>query len=53
MSETQKKEAYLGKRELKRAASKGIREASEQAMEVAGSVLTVESGWLVRRYKRW
>ncbi len=51
MSQARKKEAYLGKRELKRAASKGIKEASIQAMEVAGSVLTVENGWLVRRYK--
>ncbi|MCP5347100.1 MAG: hypothetical protein R3F41_08110 [Gammaproteobacteria bacterium] len=51
MTQVQQKKAYLGKRELKRAASKGIREASKQAMEVAGSVLTVEDGWLVRRYE--
>jgi|GEM_PF-1298877 len=51
MSQAQNEQAYLGKRELKRAASKGVREASKQAMEVAGFVVTVVDGWLVRKYK--
>ncbi|MBL4821292.1 MAG: hypothetical protein JKY98_09950 [Gammaproteobacteria bacterium] len=51
MSEAQKKEEYLSKRVLKRAASKGFREASEKAMEVAGSVVTIKDGWLVREHR--
>jgi hypothetical protein len=51
MAKSSPKETYLTKEVLNRAVSKGIREASVNAMKTAGSVLTVESGWVVRKHE--
>lgn len=39
---------YVTKRMLAARASKAIEDASEKAMEVAGYLIRVEEGWLVR-----
>jgi hypothetical protein len=51
MAKSITKEKALTKDVLNRAVAKGIREASANAMKTAGSVLTVESGWVVRKYE--
>jgi hypothetical protein len=51
MAKSIPKEKSLTKDVLNRAVSKGIREASANAMETAGSVVTVKSGWVVRKHK--
>lgn len=45
------KESSLTKDVLNRAVSKGIRDASTSAMKTAGFVLTVQSGWVVRKHE--
>jgi len=51
MSESSKKAPYLTKDITKRAVGKGLQQASREAMDTAGSLLEVEGGWVVRRYK--
>jgi hypothetical protein len=45
-----KDQEYLSKEILKRAVRKGIKEASEQALETAGSVVIAEGNWIVRSH---
>ena len=42
---------YLTKRVLNRATSKGFKEASANAMSVAGSVVIVKNGWVIRKFE--
>lgn len=51
MSQSANKEEYLTSRVLKRATSKGFKEASKNAMEVADSVVVAKEGWVVRIHK--
>lgn len=51
MSQSAGKEEYLTSRALNRATSKGFKEASENAMEVAGFVVVAKDGWIVRMHK--
>ena len=51
MAQARNKEEYLTSRALKRATSKGLKEASENAMEVADSMVVVQDGWGVRIHK--
>jgi hypothetical protein len=46
-----KTEAYLTKEALNRATRKGSMQAAKQAMEIAGSVVTVKDGWVVRQFR--
>ncbi len=51
MKKASKKSPYLTKAITKRAIDKGFKQASRNAMDTAGSVVEVEDGWVVRRYK--
>lgn len=51
MSKMHQETEYLTKAVMKRAVSKGVKQASERAMETAGSLVEVEGDWVVRRYK--
>lgn len=51
MSKKQEETAYLTKVVMKRAVNKGIKKASQEAMETAGSLVEVDGDWMVRRYK--
>ena len=51
MTQEKNKEKYLASRAVKRATSKGLKEASENAMEVADSMVVVQDGWVVRIHK--
>lgn len=51
MSNKPQETEYLTKAVMKRAVSKGIKQASEKAMETAGSLIEVDGDWIVRRYK--
>lgn len=51
MTQSAKKEEYLTSRALRSATSKGLKEASENAMEVADSIVTAKDGWIVRLHK--
>ena len=48
---TKRKTEYLTKRIVKRQAKKAVYRASVNAMEVAGFVIRVEDGWVVKEYK--
>jgi hypothetical protein len=51
MTKASNKPSYLTKDVLNRAADKGVKQASEQAMDTAGSVVIAKGKWVVRRYK--
>ncbi len=51
MFKVHKKEEYLTKRVLKKAAARSVSDASDNAMRVAGSLVTVKGNWLVREYR--
>jgi len=48
---SRKEQVYLTKRALKRTSRKAITRASKRAMRVAGYVVQVQNGWVVRIYK--
>ena len=50
-SNSAKNSEYLTKKLLIRATSKGFKEASANAMSVAGSIVIVKNGWVVRKFK--
>lgn len=51
MKNPPKNTPYLTKAITRRAIDKGFKQASRDAMDTAGSVLEVQDGWVVRRYK--
>ena len=51
MTQRERKEEYLTSRHLNHATSKGFKEASENAMEVAESIVVARDGWIVRLHK--
>lgn len=46
-----KEPVYLTKRALKRTSKKAITSASQRAMKIAGYIVVVKDGWVVRIYK--
>lgn len=43
--------AYLTKQVLNRAVRKGVKQAAAEAMKTAGSVVTTDGEWVVRRHQ--
>jgi len=48
---SQKEPVYLTKRVLKRTSRKAIIRASQRAMKIAGYIVSVQDGWVVRIYR--
>lgn len=51
MAKPSSDKVYLDKRVINRAASKGLKAASAQAMDTAGSVVVAQQNWIVRKHR--
>jgi len=51
MSKTKNNKAYVTKRILVRNSTRAIKNASEKAMDIAGSTVIVRDGWIVRKFE--